>query len=129
MDFNLTLFAVEYKKLRIRHNFLYEIYIYIYIYIPVVLKISPLLFAVLESRDLVLLLKGTYKDIFTFTIRAAWPCTYRVSPDAVKLVMYQCFEKNNFSVFLFNFIHCRSFVRGDFSADFGDIFSAFNIRL
>jgi len=67
VDCNRTLFAVEYKKLRIRHNVLYEnicIYIYLYIYIAVVLKISFRLFAVIESRALMILLKGRYTNIF-----------------------------------------------------------------
>jgi len=66
VDCKLALFAVEYKKLRIRHNVLYE-----KIYIPVVLNISFLLFAVIEIRHL-MMLKGTYENIYYLHNTCGW---------------------------------------------------------
>jgi len=62
---NQSLFAVEHKKFRIRHKLLY-----VRMYTALYLRFHPLCFTVLKRRELMIVLKWRWKDIFfTFSIR------------------------------------------------------------
>jgi hypothetical protein len=86
----VTLCAIQYKMLRIRHN---SVYVKIYIQ-PSCLNISPLLF---ERPENLSMNKRVHKNVkicvFSFPKRVIYTSTSSLSTIALQFIMLQCFKK------------------------------------